>query len=186
MVTKNSATIEGAPSPETKEVEILTAEQVNHVVGALAGAMRAPAIVSLFTGLRLGEVLALRWRNVDMEDKPVIRVREALEETRQHGIRFKTPKTTAGLRDVSMPVIVQKAVTCHGRATLAQLRALGLGEPPDDALLFAAPLSGLPQSPRTFGKRWHRAASSIGIGRITFHALRHTHASQLIDAGIDV
>ena len=47
-----------------------------------------------FTGMRRGEVLALRWLNVDLDGK-LIRVREALEETREHDIQVKAPKTKA-------------------------------------------------------------------------------------------
>jgi integrase len=57
------------------------------------------ATVSLFTGMRLGEVLALRWSRVELDTK-VIQVREALEETAEHGIRFKAPKSKAGRRDI--------------------------------------------------------------------------------------
>ena len=64
--------------------------------------------------------------------------------------------------------------------------SLGPGKLPDDALLFPAPLSEAPLSPRNFSKRWEDAAAAIGLAGVTFHALRHTHASQLIDAGIDV
>jgi integrase len=49
------------------------------------------ATVALFTGLRLGEALALRWSNVDL-DRKVLRVVETLEETKRFGIRFKPPK----------------------------------------------------------------------------------------------
>jgi hypothetical protein len=59
----------------------------------------------LFTGMRVGEILVLRWLNVDLDAK-VIRVREALEETKAHGIRVKVPKTKAGLRDIGLPDIL--------------------------------------------------------------------------------
>src|SRR6202048_2530532 len=60
------------------------------------------AMISLFTGMRLGEVLALRWGRVGI-DRKVIEVREALEETKAHGVRFKAPKTKAGRRDITLP-----------------------------------------------------------------------------------
>ena len=60
-----------------------------------------PAMVALFTGMRLGEVLALRWGRVDL-DRKVIEVREALEPTKA-GIRFKVPKSKAGRRDITLP-----------------------------------------------------------------------------------
>src|SRR5262249_30796125 len=120
-------------------------------------------------------------------DAKVIRVREALEETKAHGIRFKKAKTKSGLRDVAIPDIVVDALRDHRRQQLEQRLALGVGgKIPDDALVFPGTLEGAPLSPRNFSKRWEDVAERIGIGRVTFHALRHTHASQLIDAGIDV
>jgi len=53
-----------------------------------------------------------------------------------------------------------------------------------EALVFPKS-DGTPQSPRVFSKAWTDTAANIGLP-VTFHALRHTHASQLIDAGIDV
>lgn len=61
---------------------------------------------------------------------------------------------------------------------------LGLGKWDESALLFPK-LDGSPQSPRAFSNEWSDLAGSIGLP-VTFHALRHTHASHLIDAGIDV
>ena len=63
--------------------------------------------------------------------------------------------------------------------------SLGLGPPPHDALVFTTMLGG-PHSPRAFSAEWAKIAESIRMGDITLQALRHTHASQLIDAGIDV
>jgi integrase len=63
--------------------------------------LRVPALVALFTGMRLSEVLALRWRWVDL-DKAVISVREALAPTKVHGIRFKAPKSKAGRSEITI------------------------------------------------------------------------------------
>src|SRR5262249_60600878 len=93
LTIRNVAAVEGAPRSETKEVEILTAEQFHDVTTKLAGhPIYAAAITSLCTGLRRGELLALKWNRVDL-DRNVVEVREALEETQAHGIRFKVCKT---------------------------------------------------------------------------------------------
>lgn len=63
--------------------------------------------------------------------------------------------------------------------------ALGLGKLPDDALLFAG-LNGALPSPRYYSKSWSDLAEQIKMPDVTVHALRHTHASQLIDAGVDI
>jgi integrase len=55
----------------------------------------------------------------------------------------------------------------------------------NDALIFIR-LNGQPQSPLTLSKEWRKAADSIGLDGVSFHALRHTHANALIDANIDV
>jgi integrase len=185
LVSKNVAKIEGAPKVDDSEVEVVPKERIGELVDKLRGrAMYVRAIVSLFTGMRRGEVLALRWPHVDLDSR-VIRVREALEETKR-SLRVKTPKTNAGRREVSLPEIVIGALRDHRRQQLELRMALGLGKMPDDALVFPAPLKGGYQSPRAFSKEWARVAASIGFPGLSFHALRHTHASQLINAGIDI
>ena len=62
---------------------------------------------------------------------------------------------------------------------------LGLGKMPDDAPLFGD-IDGNPPSPNAFSAAWSDFAERIGMPEVTFHALRHTHASQLIDAGVDI
>jgi integrase len=63
--------------------------------------------------------------------------------------------------------------------------AMGLGKLPDDALVFPT-LEGGPQSPNAFTMLWSNAAQRIGLGEVTYHALRHSHASQLIHEGVDL
>jgi integrase len=185
LVTRNVASVQGAPKVDSDEMTILTDDRVRELLARLRGRAIYPIVVTLmFTGLRRGELLAARWRNIDIDNEKVIKVCEALEETREHGVRFKKPKTKSGIRDVTLPDIVVDALREHRKAQLEARMALGLGKLPDDALVFPA-LDGSPRSPRAFTADWADVAKSIGMGDITLQALRHTHASQLIDAGID-
>jgi integrase len=186
IVMRNVAAAEQPPKVENDEIVVLDNEQAKLVVNRLRGrAMYPKAVVTLFTGLRRGELLALRWNRVDLDSADRhIKIRETLEETRG-GIRFKVPKTKNSVRDVSLPDIVVESLREHRRQQLEMRIALGLGKLSDDALVFPR-LDGAPQSPRAFSKEWSDVAASIGLPEITFHALRHTHASHLIDAGIDV
>ena len=111
-----------------------------------------PAMVSLFTGMRLGEVLALRWSRIDL-DKKIIQVRETLEHTKAHGIRFKPPKSKAGRREVTLPDILVDVLREHRKVQLELRLKLGAGKLPDDALLFAD-IEGGPLSPTTCSKTW--------------------------------
>src|SRR5262249_1373903 len=185
MVANVVTKLEAAPKVPDQEMTI--AKDVPGLVAKLkanSGRLYAPAMISLFTGMRRGEVLALRWGRVDLERK-VIQVQEALEDTDVHGTRFKPPKSKAGRRDVTLPDILVETLHEYRKAQLELRLKLGAGKLPDDALLFSD-LEGAPLSPNSLSAAWSNYARRIGMPEVTFHALRHTHASQLIDADVDI
>jgi integrase len=185
LIVRNVAATERPPRVDREEIAVLDGAQVKFVVEKLHGRAMYPRIVTaLFTGIRRGELLALRWRDVDIEAK-AIQIREAIEQTKAHGIRFKAPKTKNSVREISLPDIVVNALRDLRREQLEFRVKLGAGKLPDDALVFAR-TDGNPYSPRAFSKEWADEAAALGYPEITLHALRHTHASHLIDAGIDV
>jgi len=177
---------ESLPKVRQQEVQIVSEDQLPVLLEKIRGHKIEPvALLALFCGLRRGEILALKWGNIDL-DRSVLRVRHSLEETRAGGVRFKEPKSKAGRRDVTLPDVVVGVLRRH-RIEQLELRAkLGLGRPSDDDLVFWQ-LNGQPIGPRHFSANvWPAAARKIGMPKITFHSLRHTHASQLIAAGVDV
>jgi integrase len=143
-----------------------------------------PTMVALFTGMRLGEVLALRWGRIDLE-RNTIKVHENLEYTQKHGIRFKSPKTKAGRREITLPDILIDTLRDYRKAQLELRLKLGAGKLQADDLLFTD-IEGAPLHPNHFGTRWAECAVSLGFEGVSFHALRHTHASHLIDQGVDI
>jgi len=131
----------------------------------------------------MGEILALRWSAVDL-DRGVIAVRESIENSAA-GTRFKAPKTKAGRRDITLPDVLIGVLREHRREQLELRMRLGIGKLPDDALLISD-IDGNPWQQRQTSTLWQRFAEKAGMPEVTFHALRHTHASQLIDAGVDI
>jgi integrase len=183
LVTKNVCKVQRAPKVSGTEMVIV--RDVSAFAAKLreaAGRLYVPALLALFTGVRLGEVLALRWGRIDLDAK-VIQVREALEQT--SGVRFKPPKSKAGRRDIALPDILVEALREHRRAALELRMQLGAGRLADDALLFTTAAGG-PLSPSNVSSEWGDIAARLDMPEITFHGLRHTHASQLIAAGIDI
>lgn len=186
LIFRNVAAIQTPPAIGGTEIAILSAEDVTSVVTKLRGRRgHREFVTALFTGMRLGELLALKWGAVDL-DRKAISVREALEKTKAAGIRFKDPKTRAGRREITLPDVVLDVLRAQRRDALELRMALGLGKLPDDALVFPA-ADGAPRAPQSLSKAWKRAAEDhIATRGVTFHALRHTHASQLIEAGVDI
>jgi integrase len=183
IIVRNVCKLRKAPKvPETEQVIV---KDIPALLIKIAGARLYPmAILGLFAGMRLGEVLAVRDGRLDL-DRGVVSVREALEETQANGIVFKAPKSDAGRRDITLPDIAIEALRDHRRQLLERRMKLGAGKLPEDALLFAN-IEGLPLRPSTVSSDWGTLAARIGMPEITFHGLRHTHASQLISASVDI
>lgn len=161
VVPRNVAKLQPPPRVQASEMVTLDRDGIATILTEPAGhEMDALAIVGLFTGMRLGEVVALRWLNVDLGGK-VIKVREAIEETEAHGLQVKAPKTRAGRRDIGLPEIVL------------------------DALVFPT-LEGSLRAPSDACRAWGLGADAIGMPEITVHGLRYAHAAQLIDVGVDI
>ncbi|WOH70662.1 tyrosine-type recombinase/integrase [Bradyrhizobium sp. NDS-1] len=178
LVIKNVVADESAPKVDDEEMVIV--KDVPAFIETLRGhRLFVPAMISLFTGMRLGEVLGIRWGRLDL-DKKIIQVREAIEETKAHGIRLKAPKTKAGRRDITLPDLLVETLRDFRKEQLELRLKLGAGRLPDDALLFAG-LDGALPSQKRHSKAWSDFQPEMG-----FHNLRHTHASQLIDAGVDI
>ena len=98
---------------------------------------------------------------------------------------FKSPKSARGRRTISLPQNAVAALRLHRRTQLELRIALGLGRPEPTALVFCQP-DGSPIAPSWLSYTWRNTCTSLNLPKVTFHALRHTHASALIAAGVDV
>jgi integrase len=184
LLPRNVASVIKPPGVETEEVEILSGEQIGAVLRGLEGHTLHPIVtMALATGMRRGELLALRWSDVDL-DGASLRVERSLEETKA-GLRFKTPKTKHGRRTVSLPSNAVEVLRAHRREQLELRMALGQGKHEPDALVFST-VEGAAYSPDGLSRNWRRTVSARGLPKVMFHALRHSHASALIASGLDV
>jgi integrase len=184
IVTRNVATMVDAPRVRTHEIEVLTPAEVKTVLEKLRGRSLYPvASMALATGMRRGELLALRWQDVDL-DGATLKVERALEQTKRGGLVFRPPKTRYGRRSITLPPSTVTELRAHRKTQAEQRLALGLGKAREDALVFAT-WDGSTRSPNALTKEWSKVMEATGL-KATFHSLRHTHASTLIASGLDV
>ena len=185
LLRDNPADMVKPPKMRAAEVKILQAAEAKELLGKLrCGPLYMLASLALGTGARRGELLALRWRDIDFDSRRLT-IEQALEQTAEHGIRTKEPKTKHGRRTISLPAHIVAELRAHHAAQAEQRLALGMGRAPEDATVLAS-LDGKPLSPDTVSKQWERTMDALGRPEITLHSLRHTHASMLIASGMDI
>jgi integrase len=133
--------------------------------------------------MRRGELCALHWGDIDL-NAATIRIDRSLEETKS-GLRVKAPKSRHGRRTISIPHTAVQVLREH-RLRQTELRlTLGMGKLRPNDLVFTMP-DGRPVSPDNLSRDWRRAVLALKLPPVMFHSLRHSHASALIAAGLDV
>jgi integrase len=161
--------------PETTEIRYLSLEEVDAAVrharpGMYQAIDRALFLTAAMTGLRKGELLALRWRDVDW---PAARIR-----VRQNWVRgeFGTPKSKRSTRSVPMADEVGGEL----ERLFKRSRFQGDGE-----LVFAHPASGEPLPKANVTRRFRKALKKAGLDDShRFHDLRHTFGTRMAAAGV--
>jgi integrase len=183
VVQQNVASLVSPPRVASTEIEIIREDDIRVVLQKLRGrSMYMIATLGLATGMRRGELLALRWQDVDL-DGGKLRVEQSVEQTKA-GLRYKSPKTKHGRRTITIPPSIVAELRMHWKEQQERRLALGAGKAAADALVFPT-WNFTVRSPNALTKEWTVAMTAAGL-TVTLHALRHTHVSSLIAAGIDV
>jgi integrase len=165
------------PKVERREMTILSADQSARLLAAIKHTRTYwPVLLALSTGMRRGEVFALRWKNVDLE-----RVMESLEQTKV-SIRFKAPKTDK-TRAITLPAFAVDELRRLKRQQAEELLMLGIRQ--SGETLVCPRADGLPLQPQSLTHQFTRLISRMSdLPRVRFHDLRHSHATQVLLAGV--
>lgn len=180
LLARNPADYVDPPRVPRKELIVLDPMATARLLkGIKETQFYIPTLIAVLTGLRRGEVLALRWRHVDL-DSGRLSVIQSLEQTKA-GLRFKETKNRRA-RHVVMPPLLRSGLRAH---KVRQAEALlGLGVRQTDETLVVCRYDGAPMNPEYLSREFPVAVTRMGLPRVNFHNLRHSHATQMLLCGV--
>lgn len=181
-LVKNPAAATTPPKVERTKMLAYDASQTAVLIEAFRSSrMFIPMLLAVMCGLRRGEILALRWRHVELGgNRCMLSIRESAEQTKE-GVRYKEPKAGKS-RTVALSSMMLAELKAH-RARQAE-EQLKIGIRPDDDSFVVAQADSRPLKPVSLTHEWTRLLAKTSLPRIRFHDLRHTHATQMLAAGV--
>jgi integrase len=181
LLARNPAEAVEPPRPQRTEMRALDDAQIALLLKSLEGSrLHAPVLLALSTGLRRGELLGLRWRDIDLE-RGCLTVNCSVEQTKQ-SLRFKIPKTERSRRMVALPSFAVDMLRAHKREQTEARLKLGPAYQNDD-LIFPRE-DGSPWPPDSFSTAFAAFIRRSDLPHVRFHDLRHSHATQLLKHGV--
>jgi integrase len=186
LVVRNAAALSEPPRAPRQETHYLDPEQAKALLAAAQGHKdEALFVTALMCGLRRGELLGLRWQDVDLDAGRAIRVRNALHRVRLPGglsssLVLDELKTEKSKRTIGpLPAQVVAALLAHRHRQTDGIQRL----PVATGYVFASSNGG-PMDPQALLYHFKRLLTKAGLPDFRFHDLRHSCASILLAAGV--
>jgi len=181
LVVRNVAKLITPPRVARAKINVLDADEASRLLDIASNTMYYPIFAMLlYTGLRRGEAIALRWKNIDLL-RLELHVVESAYRIRKEFI-IKEPKTLHSKRAVSLSQSLATLLLEYREDQ--ELMRKQMGNPlTDEDFVFSWP-DGRPLDPDVVTQAFHRIAGKAGLKNIRLHDLRHTHATLMLKAGV--
>lgn len=183
LVARNVAKSVKVPATAAAERRVPTPEQITALFTAAQGDRYAEVLVlAVSLGLRRGELLGLRWSDVDLDNRFLV-VRTTIQRSGGE-LRVTEPKTRRSARRIQLPIVAVRALE---RQRIRQARERLAAGPAwhDDGWVFASTI-GTPVEPRNLNRRFTELRTEAGLDWLHLHDLRHACGTYLIAHGVDL
>jgi len=180
VIPRNAARLVKIATPQYAVNRGLTAPQAQAVLqAAQAQRLGALYVLALFLGLRRGELLGLRWEDVDLDGGKL----EVVHTLQRVGgaLQLVPPKTEGSRRTVPLPSVCVEALREHKRRQFRE-RSDAWPDWEDHGLVFPS-RRGTPMEPDNLRRSWSVIRAAAGLPGVRFHDLRHTCVTLLLDLG---
>lgn len=185
-LASNPAERARTPKAPRREAEYLNEEEAMELLRLLDREdirFKTMVYVLMFGGLRRGELLGLKWSDINW-DKRTIKIQRNVQYTSETGIYISTPKTDSSIREIHVPIIVLDLLKEYRKWQLQERMLVGDKWENNDFLFTQ--WNGKPMFPDTPSKLFREFIKKTDLPHITVHSLRHTSATLLIVGGMDV
>lgn len=184
LVSRNIAEAADPPRQSKRNAQALDTHEIQAFLAALQGdRLYAFYLLALTTGLRRGELLGLRWQDVDLGSGWLV-VRQTLVVVNGKPTIQDEAKNRSSLRPVSLPAVAVEALRNHKFKQTEERMVFGEEYQGND-LVFCA-IQGQPLNPSNLRRSFKRLLTDAGLPEIRIHDLRHTHATMLLSAGVNL
>jgi integrase len=137
-------------------------------------------VLAIFTGMRKGEILGLRWQDIDW-DRKAVQIVQTVYKTLKNAPSIQTPKTAGSVRSVSIPDNVLDELRVHKKKQNEMRLKFGSAYQNND-LICPRP-DGKPMDPRGVNEHFEECVKKSSVKKIRFHDLRHSHATIMLKLG---
>ncbi|HLI06515.1 MAG TPA: tyrosine-type recombinase/integrase [Ktedonobacteraceae bacterium] len=184
LISRNVCDLVSPPRLVKPDIKPLTMEQAKNLLEVVRGhRLETLLTMALTTGMRRGELLALRWSDVNLEEGTVI-VKHTVDYIARYGYVENEAKTEAGRRMIILPAFVVDMLKKH-RVQQLELR-LKAGDSWQNLDLVFTGLHGGYFNPRYMPKLFNKVLVEAGLPHICFHNLRHSAATLLLSMGVNI
>ncbi len=181
LIARNPVDDVDPPSVDRAEIMTLKSDELNALIDAVHGTQfYVPVLIAAATGMRRGEVLGLKWADVDFE-RTTLKVERSLQETKA-GLTLKPPKTKRSRRSITLPTFLIEELKRHRQEQ--RKHRIAVAPVYQDNDLVCAKEDGSFVSPEWLSRRFGDVVSKLDIPQITFHGIRHTHITHLLESGV--